>query len=146
MDCPKCVGRLGKITVKLNTAYRSEKFQGEGTTMEIDLDQCFVCNGVWFDAGELERYLYENMTAVDSPGVGGAGLTQELDHKTGKCPRCSIDMVKKKAPKDSSITIDQCETCQGIWLDNSEIDHLEKSGKSITDKISKLFGRLFGKK
>lgn len=142
MNCPKCVGKLGKVTVKLNEAYRSEKMKGEGLVTELELDQCFVCNGVWFDAGELEKYLAEKITIVDSPPIGKK-LEKELDAKIGKCPRCGIDMVKKPAPKDPSITIDACEQCKGIWLDSTEIDRLEETSMNFMHKALHSLKRIF---
>ncbi len=142
MDCPKCVGKLSKITVNLNKVYRSKSLRGEGLTEEIELDQCFVCKGVWFDAGELEKYLAEKVTIVDSPSIGPK-LKKEQDEKIGKCPRCGIDMSKKKAPKDSSVTIDFCQQCKGVWLDNTEIDRLEKAGMGFIHKITATVSRLF---
>lgn len=37
MDCPKCVGKLQKKIME-----------------DIEIDTCFVCEGIWFDANELE--------------------------------------------------------------------------------------------
>lgn len=142
MDCPKCIGKLSKITVRLNEVYRSKLIQGEGLTQQLELDQCFGCSGVWFDAGELEKYLAEKITIVNSPSIG-AKLTKEQDEKIGKCPRCGIDMVKKKAPKDPSVTIDFCDKCKGVWLDNTEIDRLEGAGLGFKHKIALALGRLF---
>ncbi len=116
--------------------------KGEDLTEEIKLDQCFVCNGVWFDAGELEKYLAEKVTILDSPAIDYK-LRKEQNAKIGKCPRCGVDMVKKKAPKDPSVTIDSCEQCKGIWLDNTEIDRLEKANVGFTQKNVLALVRLF---
>lgn len=142
MDCPKCIGKLSRTTVKLNEVYRSKLLSGEGLTEEIELDQCFVCNGVWFDAGELEKYLAEKVTIINSPSIGPK-LRKEQDEKIGKCPRCGIDMIKKEAPKDPSVTIDFCEQCKGVWLDNTEIDRLEAAQMGFVNKIALTLGRLF---
>ncbi|MBN2052594.1 zf-TFIIB domain-containing protein [Candidatus Woesearchaeota archaeon] len=39
--------------------------------------------------------------------------------KSLNCPKCAIEMSKKKR---NGITIDKCESCGGIWLDKGEID------------------------
>ena len=150
MDCPKCsVGKLNEITVRTNTLYRSPVLQGEGVNVSLKLDQCFVCNGVWFDAGELNKYLTENVTIVNSPEIDQS-LMQEADQKVAKCPHCQVEMVKKQAPKDASITIDFCEKCQGVWLDSAELDRLELKHlghkKRFSLELENLFRMFFTKK
>lgn len=142
MNCPKCVGKLSRIVVRLNEAYRSNLLKGEGLTSELELEQCFVCKGVWFDAGEIEKYMDEKVTIIDSPPLEPK-LKKELNEKIGKCPCCGVDMVKQKAPKDPSVTIDVCEQCKGVWLDNSEIDRLEKANLGFKEKIILTLSRLF---
>ncbi|MBD3203676.1 hypothetical protein GF327_05235 [Candidatus Woesearchaeota archaeon] len=38
-----------------------------------------------------------------------------------KCPRCSIHMRKLKR---EDVVIDVCRKCNGMWLDDKEIDKL----------------------
>ena len=52
-----------------------------------------------------------------------------------KCPRCQVDMRKITR---SGITIDVCDFCHGMWLDNGELDKLKnlnelKSGPDSSD-------------
>lgn len=134
MDCPKCIGKLGEVSIRIDNLAKA-------ATDELNLDQCFVCGGVWFDAGELEKYLADKLTFVDSPSVG-EDLRKELDQKTGKCPRCGVAMSKQPAPKDSSVTIDCCPKCRGIWLDNTEVDRLEDKKKTGVSMLEGLRARL----
>ncbi len=140
MDCPKCLGKLSPVTVRISEA--ESRSRGEGAVDRIEVDQCFVCTGVWFDRGELEKYLSRRLTIIDSPEIE-TEMRKEQDRKIGKCPRCRIDMVKKKSPRDSSVTIDVCEQCSGIWLDNTEIDKLEKTGMGIKNKILSAIRKIF---
>ena len=39
-----------------------------------------------------------------------------------KCPKCSGNL---KEEKFEGILIDRCDSCQGIWLDEPELDQLE---------------------
>ncbi len=119
MDCPKCVGRLQKITLEINAIAK-----GKAERSEIELDQCPVCQGVWFDKNELGTYLKQGATAVDSPPIE-AKLGKELDEKLGKCPHCAIEMGQAPDPKGRGVRMDVCGRCGGIWLDNTEIDKLE---------------------
>lgn len=93
MDFPKCLGKLNKVEIKLHEGFDTPSGkQGRVTTLEVD--QCFVCDGVWLDAGELEKYLREKFTVVNSPSID-LEIMADHDAKTGKCLRCGIDMVKK---------------------------------------------------
>jgi uncharacterized protein len=42
--------------------------------------------------------------------------------KVMKCPKCSGNL---KEEKFKGILIDRCDSCQGIWLDEPELDQLE---------------------
>ena len=143
MDCPKCsVGKLNEITVRTNNLYRAKALQGEGTLFELKLDQCFVCNGVWLDAGELKKYLSENITIVNSPEIDRP-LIEDADKKISQCPHCHVDMVKIPAPKAPEIIMDSCSKCQGIWLDSGELDQLELKNLGNTKRFSVELENLF---
>ena len=145
MDCPKCVGRLQKKTV--NVKFYSDKKGSEPKSIskDLELDQCFSCGGVWFDQGELDQYMSDQLFDINSPLLGG-DLDQKLDQKDGKCPKCEEIMTKKPAPTDSSITIDFCEKCSGVWLDSTEIDQLEKKYKGIKGSWQAFLKGIFRKK
>lgn len=146
MKCPKCIGKLDEITVILDEVVIGKKEKPEDIKKveetKLILDQCFVCKGVWFDKGELEKYLEKGITIVDSPPIE-KDLMTSLDNKSGKCPRCEEELIKIKAPKNPNITIDICPKCSGIWLDNTEIDELEKGKSSLLDKLKYKLSRIF---
>jgi Zn finger protein HypA/HybF involved in hydrogenase expression len=50
------------------------------------------------------------------------------DNNTLKCPRCGskLDKIEK-----NKIVIDVCPFCQGIWLDDGEIEKLSKINVSV---------------
>jgi len=140
MDCPKCIGKLNKVEIRFHeSADMPEQKEVRITILEVD--QCFVCNGVWFDAGELEKYIKNKLTIVDSPAID-LGLLDEFDKKIVKCPRCNVDMVKKPAPLAKDIIIDFCEKCHGIWLDSTEIDRIEAKNISFKEKLDLLIKSL----
>lgn len=115
-----------------------EELKGAAISYTLELDKCFVCGGVWFDKGELDKYLTEEITIVDSPALGG-GLDRKLDEKKGKCPRCQIELKKTPAPQDKNMTVDMCEKCGGLWLDSTEIDRLERTTKSKAGLLELFF-------
>ena len=138
MDCPKCVGKLQKTTVTERFTSSIKELQGAAAEYSLELDKCFACGGVWFDKGELDKYLTEQITAVDSPSLGKES-DKALDEKEGKCPRCSIVMKKSAAPQAPDMTIDTCEKCHGVWLDPTEIDRLERTNKSKEGFLESFF-------
>ena len=110
MNCPKCIGKLGKKEVAMYTTSNIDELKGAAISQTLEVDQCFVCGGVWFDKGELDKYTTEKVTVIDAPSIG-AGLDKEMDKKEGKCPRCSVVMKKIPYEKEKSITMDVCEKC-----------------------------------
>ena len=128
MDCPKCIGRLQKKEIVIREVRKTKELQSAGVLYTLEVDQCFVCGGVWFDKGELDKYTTEKLTIVDSPTVGQE-LDRKLDSKEGKCPRCKVALKKSPYEKEPSIRLDICEKCGGIWLDSTEIDRVERANK-----------------
>ncbi len=129
MDCPKCVGKL-------------QKKQAEG----IEIDVCFVCEGIWFDSNELKEILKRdslNFKKIDLgreelDGKEAGELKEKLDNKTGRCPVCnkSKSLVKKKF-KD--VNVDICPIGHGLWLDGGEIHELRKRGSvDFEDKANHI--------
>jgi len=103
MRCPKCRADMEQIDV-------------EG----VEVDRCTICNGIWFDAGEMD--LLKNKQAAATIDIG--------DAKTGKqsntidsyqCPRCSGAMVKVVDPRQNHIWYETCSACHGSYLDAGEL-------------------------
>jgi Zn-finger nucleic acid-binding protein len=124
MDCPKCTGKLEQKPLTLYELSEEKDLQGADITEELDIYQCFVCGGVWFDKGVLDVYLKEGLKSVDSPSLG-SDLDQKLNTKKGKCPVCQVEMIQQPYALDHGVQIDLCPKCEGIWLDSTEIDRLE---------------------
>ena len=138
MVCPKCVGKLQKTVVTIRKVHDVKELQGAGVSFDLELDQCYVCGGVWFDRGELDKYKAEKITVINSTKLG-KGLDQELDIKKGKCPRCEIEMKRQPYEKVPEIIIDVCEKCHGVWLDSTEIDKVERAQKGMKGFLDLFF-------
>ena len=121
MDCPKCAGELQK------------------TKMEsIEVDCCFICEGIWFDAGELEEVIKRDAKDFDFIDVGSeefdgkeiSDFKKDMDAKQGKCPRCSDGslLVRREYKGKHKINTDLCPKGHGVWLDGGEIAELRKRG------------------
>jgi len=119
MDCPKCVGKLQKKQME-----------------KIEVDSCFVCEGVWFDAGELEeaikrdahdfKFISVGKEIFDGAEIAAADI--DLNKEEGKCPRCDTLMNQTEYEKNRKVKIDICPKGCGIWLDGGEILSLRQRG------------------
>jgi PAT family beta-lactamase induction signal transducer AmpG len=118
MRCPKCRADMEQVDV-------------EG----IEVDRCTICNGIWFDAGEMD--LLKNKQAAAAIDIG--------DAKTGKqsnaidsyqCPRCSGAMVKVVDPRQTHIWYETCSACHGSYLDAGELRDM--SNVTISDFFKDL--------
>lgn len=116
--------------------YQNGKLKGQGINEQLEVNQCFLCAGVWFDKGELEKYLAERVRLIGSTDEA-AFVSKATDDKVGKCPRCNVEMKKERAPKDSSVTIDRCGQCGGVWLDDVETDKLERASVPVIERFLK---------
>ncbi len=54
------------------------------------------------------------------------------------CPKCGMDL---KEIEYNKIKVDKCFNCEGIWLDNGELESLINLEKKSIDKILGIFKR-----
>jgi PAT family beta-lactamase induction signal transducer AmpG len=118
MRCPKCRADM-------------EPVEHEGT----EVDRCTICQGIWFDAGEID--MLKSKQAAAAIDIG--------DKKTGKesnsidrydCPRCGGAMVRVVDPVQNHIWYETCGGCNGSYLDAGELHDL--STRSISDFFRSL--------
>jgi Zn-finger nucleic acid-binding protein len=119
MICPKC--RQDTIVVEHR---------------QIELDYCPKCEGVWFDAGELNLFL--QCAKLASPELMMRNIVSlpavESSGKPPKCPICGQGM-KEVAIGQPAINIDVCRRADGLWFDGGELRELLKqlAGRSTTE-------------
>ena len=113
MRCPKCRADMEPVNY-------------EGT----EVDRCSICNGLWFDAGEIN--LVKNAGAAAAIDIGDAGIGKQGNATDSyQCPRCSGAMVKVVDPEQTHIWYETCSSCHGSYLDAGEFRDL--SNVSIMD-------------
>jgi len=113
MRCPKCRADM-------------EQVDYEGT----EVDRCTICNGIWFDAGEIDILKDKQAAAAIDTGDAKTGKqSNALD--SYQCPRCSGAMVKVVDPKQTHIWYETCSSCSGSYLDAGELRDL--STMAISD-------------
>ena len=98
MDCPRCKKPAKEI-------YQ----QG------VMVDFCPECKGVWMDGGEINYF-------VGNPGLVAEKLKEPLLGEQASelnCPRCAVPM-RKGGLIESSLEVDHCATCNGLWFNPGE--------------------------
>ena len=113
--------------------------------------------GLWFDAGELEKFDDGTEGISETILRSLPNSNQLIDRaKQRYCPKCSSQPLNRNFQDDSyHLEIDECSNCSGVWLDLGELQavrnlndlktgaakimsaHREKSTNEKTGEISK---------
>ncbi len=123
----------------------------------IELDKCHHCDGLWFDAGELDRVRELDRSGVEeqieqqygSPTVAAGEVDGYM-----RCPRCDNGRLQQFTyTYNNRVRIDRCNECMGVWVDDSELDaiigenqQLEKiADTSAIKAFMRAAGAIFGR-
>src|SRR5574344_1607517 len=108
LRCPACQKPMTKVFVPK-----------EGVNVDICLDGC---GGMYFDNREL-TYFDEQSEGIDNILEAIQGKTFEpVDQNNFRsCPVCGARMVKNFTSDKRHITIDECYSCGGKFLDAGEL-------------------------
>ncbi len=96
--------------------------------LRVDLDQCALCGGIWFDKSELHRIKQGETKKID---LLDSRIFREITHiKREKllCPRDNSKLVKfedRYFLKD--IILVRCTACDGQWLNRGEFTKYQKA-------------------
>jgi PAT family beta-lactamase induction signal transducer AmpG len=113
MRCPKCRSDMEVVEV-------------EG----VEVDRCMSCNGLWFDAGEMEVLNTREAAAIIDTGDSEAGKHFNFIDAY-RCPRCGGAMERKTDPKQQHIWFETCHDCSGSFFDAGEFRDL--SQRTLSD-------------
>jgi hypothetical protein len=53
-----------------------------------------------------------------------------------RCPKCGMELIEIDY---KGVKIDECSSCQGIWLDAGELSAVSKFEKTALDKLFSVF-------
>ena len=53
-----------------------------------------------------------------------------------KCPKCGMDL---ETVKYREVPIDKCYSCNGMWLDEGELEQLARKGSDVLSRIASIF-------
>jgi Zn-finger nucleic acid-binding protein len=91
----------------------------------VQVDECPVCRGIWFDEGELDK-------AKDAADPDLRWMEIELCKDQD---RFSLSLSELECPRDgapmvsiiydgSGVVVDHCVRCKGVWLDQGEFQRI----------------------
>jgi Zn-finger nucleic acid-binding protein len=108
---------------------------------QLEIDICPKCYGIWFDSEELSKFFQSQTLKTKFLLPESAEPNQETAYVmttySRGCPRCRIALQERLF---GDVTIDMCEKCDGIWLDDGElrrIINMYKKGHRSIKKVSK---------
>lgn len=110
---------------------------------DIEIDVCPECDGVWIEKGEVQKLnaklevpKYTNIDEVLAKWeVSHSGATIPKDFWTETalvCPRHHGHMTKHYFG-GTQIGVDQCQECEGFWLDGGELQAIAKLAEPNPD-------------
>ncbi len=109
IECPKCFVETNRKEIDV-------------LGPNIYIDECPKCDGLWLDAGELDKLLRDKKIADY--------LTKDIGTQSKSkliCPRCGGLMDIEAADE---VEVDVCLTCNGVWLDAGELEDLKEKSKN----------------
>lgn len=94
----------------------------ENTYGGVAIDECWHCKGIWLDKGELEQLADKTHFLPDRLRRPQNVPTRELRPEgTRPCPRCGHTLQSQLV---KGVRLDMCSDCQGLWLDQGELNQL----------------------
>jgi Zn-finger nucleic acid-binding protein len=119
MHCPACHAELSPVTLA-----------------GVTLDACQRgCGGIWFDRGELK---FDPRAALLDQWLDelSAGHSVHVDPTPPRhCPRCANSvLVRHFSSATRAVTIDECPTCAGVWLDSGELERIRSERVPAEDR------------
>jgi Zn-finger nucleic acid-binding protein len=104
-QCPKCKSVLGPLNLEA----------------DLHLERCKACKGLWLDKGELAR---STNSSEDLPDLEAS--LKESKELPFNCPKCANKLQRMPFFRAvSTLMIDRCPSCQGLWLDALELGQVQ---------------------
>lgn len=117
----------------------------DGTIMErfragqVEVDRCFACGAVWFDADELAKVLADKavISKVDTGGDPDAPTGYAPGGRV--CPRDGAALVTVPHTTQTHIQVDLCRSCRGVLLDAGELKDMNEF--SLRERLGAFFAK-----
>ncbi len=95
-----------------------------GRFMGVSLDVCGECAGIWFDDGELRALAAaapQVLAILDEQHTPALELLN-VDNSLKHCPRCASRLDSFRYAYDSTVVIDGCPKCHGVFVEDQELE------------------------
>lgn len=102
---------------------------------KVCVDHCLTgCRGIWFDSGELKKL--DHKLKGMSPALKEALADPRRSEPRGPidCPHCRKQMDQLEYEAQTTVTVDRCAGCGGIFLDAGELEAIRErplTGKEL---------------
>ena len=96
--------------------------------LDIDLDLCRNCAGIWFDADELGRLIAADpvgMAALEAK-VTPRVTQRKMQAAVTTCPSCDSLLHVYHYQYDSPIELNACLDCGGFWIQEGELEKIQQ--------------------
>ena len=97
----------------------------------VELDRCPDCDGLWFDAGEIQRVLgtRRSLESYVPPHL--------RTWRQGRlpCPVCATAMHTLPANRTFPFELDQCPAHRGYWIDGAEVRRVAAAVRQHTYRL-----------
>ena len=117
--------------------------------LNVELDMCNNCRGIWMDGGEYEKvieFAHNNHTIELENSSQLTTLREESFQPIRiSCPNCGEALLESTPVYFDFIhhvvITDRCISCKGVWLDEHELSLILKYMKKEDIAISKIAKR-----
>jgi Zn-finger nucleic acid-binding protein len=92
------------------------------TRLDVTVDLCDRCGGLWFDPEELDRWL-GHVDTTERPAPESCIPPRGIGSRP--CPRCDCAM---NTAGWTGLVLDRCGRCGGLFVEARELVRMEKEG------------------
>ena len=104
LHCPKCKAVMEKVLF-----------------LDIIVDRCTACRGLWFDALEKEHLAAIKGSEAIDLGAPPHAAASPVEHKPKlNCPVCHTPMIDMVDHRHPNLHYESCTVCYGVFFDRGE--------------------------
>lgn len=117
----------------------------DGTIMErvsagsVEIDRCFACGAIWFDANELAKVLSDKKSVARLDAGGDPNAPGGFAPGGRVCPRDKSPLATVPHTTQTHIQVDLCRTCRGVLLDAGELKDMSEF--SLRERLAAFFAK-----
>ena len=106
---------------------------------DLHVEHCPNCHGIFLDFSEIGHSSIHRFADHTPPRKD----MEDLDKITIHCPKCSVEMHKKRPLSKLGLLLDTCPQCKGIWFDQNELARYRKPFKMLFGVPKKFLVSLY---